>query len=68
MKEYTYDICQPYDSAAGIIGFNDTVTITVESGDPGGDESGEYSFKEFMLQSLREWYYEAGVKLQEEEK
>ena len=63
MKTYTFDVYHPGERAAGIIGFSDTITITVESGDPGGDDSGEHSFQEFMLTFLREWYDGATVEL-----
>lgn len=62
-KTFTFDIDHPGEQAAGIYGFTDTVKITVESGEPGGDESGEDSFQEFMLQALKEWYDGAGVKI-----
>ena len=62
-KTFVFDIYQPQDRSAGIIGFYDTVSITVVSGDPGGEEQGEESFQEFILQSLKEWYDGAFVEL-----
>lgn len=59
-----YEIYHPGEHAAGIVGFSDTIEITVESGDPGG-EPGE--FAEFMRYSLHEWYDGAGVILKREE-
>lgn len=53
-----FDVCVPGDYAAGIRGFSDTVTITVDSGDPGG-EPGE--FEAHIRQALVEWY-ESGDK------
>jgi len=61
-RHYRYDIDHPGEIGAGIHGFTDRITITVDSGDPGGDETGDDSFQEFMLNSLREWYDGAGVR------
>lgn len=62
LKTYVYHIEHPGEYAAGIRAFTDTVTIAVDSGEPGGDEEGEYSFHEFMLQALKEWYDGAHVR------
>jgi len=43
----------PGEMSAGIIGFNDTITVIVDSGDPGG-EPGE--FEEYIREMLNEWY------------
>lgn len=43
----------PSERAAGLPGIDDVITITVDSGDPGG-VLGE--FEEFMRESLAEWY------------
>ncbi len=55
-----YEIGMPDELSAGIRGFTDEITITVESGDPGG-ESGE--FASFMHDYLKEWYDGANVVL-----
>jgi hypothetical protein len=67
-KTFIFDIYQPQDRSAGIIGFSDTVSITVVSGDPRGDIEGEDIFQEFMLQSLKEWYDGAFVTLKTKDK
>jgi len=48
-----FNIYVPGEKAAGIIGFEDTVVVTVNSGDPGG-EPGE--FEEHIRGALIEWY------------
>ena len=53
-----YLVEMPDDFSAGLRGFTDTLEITVESGDPGGDPG---EFAEFMRQSLAEWFDGAGV-------
>ena len=53
MKTFEFSICVPGERSAGIIGFTDTIKITVESGDPGG-EPGE--FESFIKDCLKEWY------------
>ena len=60
-RSYVYDIYVPSEHGAGIRGYSDTVTITIDSGDPGGDETGPDSFKEFMTASLKEWFDGAHV-------
>lgn len=52
----------PEELGAGIRGFNDVVTISVASGNPGG-EQGE--FEEFMKDCLAEWYDGASVTIEE---
>ncbi len=44
-KKITYDIDDPGDMSAGIWGFSDTITIMIDSRDPG---CGEGEFEEFM--------------------
>lgn len=58
-----YWICMPQDYSAGIIGFDDTVTIFIESGDPGGD-AGE--FAQHIKDALSAWYDGAMVTLLEQ--
>ncbi|OPZ48255.1 MAG: hypothetical protein BWY95_00962 [Bacteroidetes bacterium ADurb.BinA104] len=58
---YKYSIDSPGESAAGIRSFTDEVMIIVDSGDPGGEETGEDSFAEHMRQALTEWYDGAKV-------
>jgi len=52
-KEIVYDVEWPGDPAAGIDGGYEQVTITIESGDPGG-EVGE--FESHMSEALAKWY------------
>lgn len=58
--ELTFNVCFPGEMAAGLSSYTETVTIAVESGDPGG-EQGE--FAEHMRQALAEWFDGAGVAL-----
>jgi hypothetical protein len=57
-----YDIHHPGERSAGVNAFEDTVTIEIESGDPGGN-NGE--FAEHMRDSLKEWFDGAKVKIKE---
>lgn len=63
-KKYTFDVYHAGERAAGLHSFTDTVTVAVESGDPGGD-AGE--FEEFILQTLKDWYDGAGVRVRKGE-
>ncbi|MDD2869632.1 hypothetical protein [Neomegalonema sp.] len=56
MRKMVYDVYVPSEYSAGIRGFTDTVTVIIESGDPGGEKDGEYSFVEEMRKFLNEWY------------
>jgi hypothetical protein len=58
MKEIRFSITDPGESGAGLRGFTDSVTIIVESGDPGGDDG---EFEQFIKDALREWYQGATV-------
>jgi hypothetical protein len=58
----TYQIDDPGEPAAGLNSFSDVVTVTVESGDPGG-EKGE--FVDAMRKFLLAWYDGAKVVLVE---
>jgi hypothetical protein len=60
---FVFNVEMPQELGAGLLGFTDVVTISVESGDPGG-EPGE--FEEFIRNALREWYDGAGIELAEE--
>lgn len=60
---YKYEIDSPDELDAGLHGFRDEVTVIVDSGEPGGDPTGEDSFEEYMRQALIEWYDGAGVML-----
>jgi hypothetical protein len=60
MVTFTYDIDFSGEMAAGLRPFTDTVKISVESNDPGGD-AGE--FEAFMMEGLRDWYDGASVVL-----
>ena len=57
-QTYKFDIDSPSEYAAGLRGFTDTVSVTVDSGNPGG-EPGE--FQEAMRTFLSEWYNNARV-------
>ena len=59
-KTFVYEIVHPGERAAGIDAFTDVVTITIESGEPGG-EPGE--FAQFMRDCLADWYDGARVTL-----
>lgn len=63
---YKYEIDSPDELDAGLHGFRDEVTVIVDSGEPGGDPTGEDSFEEYMRQALIEWYDGAGVTLKKE--
>lgn len=52
-RAIVFDICVPGEYAAGIRGFTDIVTITVDSGDPGGSPG---EFEAHMRLALVEWY------------
>ena len=60
-RKYIYRIEHSGDYAAGLRAYSEEVTIIVASGDPGGGESGEDSFQEFMRRSLEEWFDGARV-------
>lgn len=55
-----YVVSVPSDHSAGIRGFDDIITIIVESGDPGGVEN---EFSEHMRKSLQKWYHDGDVEL-----
>jgi hypothetical protein len=59
--ELRFDVVNDGEQAAGIAAYNDTVAVTVESGDPGG-EIGE--FAEYMRGCLAEWFDGAKVTLE----
>lgn len=59
-REFKFEIRQAPEPAAGIIGFTDTITVIVASGDPGGEEG---EFKEHLREILHEWYDGADVYL-----
>src|ERR1700677_2558174 len=48
-----FDGYHPGELGGGIRGYSDTVTVSVDSGDPGGDK-GEMT--DFMQQRLIEWF------------
>jgi len=57
-KQYVYQIAHPGDRAAGLVPYTDTITVIVDSGQPGGEP------KEFETQLQRwlwEWFDGAGV-------
>ena len=53
-KVIKFDVYFPGDNSA-----SETITITVESGDPGGDPG---EFETFMCVVLSEWFDGAGVR------
>jgi len=53
MQVYTYHIENPGERVAGLNSYTDTVTITIESGFPGG-KPGE--FDHYMQECLAAWY------------
>lgn len=57
---YVFQVEHPGEPGAGIIGFTDTVTVTLDSGNPGGDEG---EFEEDIRSYLAEWFDGAGVTL-----
>jgi len=59
-KTYVFEIDHPGEWGAGIWPYDDVVSITVKSGNPGGEEG---EFEEFMLACLQEWYWGANVTL-----
>lgn len=48
-----FEVTVPSDPSAGMMGFTETVTVSLDSGDPGG-EPGE--FAAYLYQTLRDWY------------
>ena len=52
-RKWIVEIDSPQDLDAGIIGFTDTIVITVDSGDPGGAKS---DFGTFLIDMFLEWY------------
>jgi hypothetical protein len=56
----TFDVEHPGELQAGIRAYSDCVTVTVDSGDPGGDPS---EFQTFILELLSEWFDGAAVGL-----
>lgn len=52
-KTFTFEVSENHDPDAGIISYGDTVSITVHSGDPGGEPG---DFIEHMHQALADWY------------
>jgi hypothetical protein len=61
-KTISFQIYFPGETGAGLRSFSDLITITVDSGDAGGD-AGE--FEQHMLLTLQEWYPGASVTLEE---
>lgn len=52
-KSFVFEVESHFEPAAGITAYGDTVTVTVHSGEPGG-EPGE--FQQFIQGALAEWY------------
>ena len=62
MKEYCFGIYCPVDVAAGLRSYGDTVTISIESGDPGGDPG---EFETYIKEILSDWFDGARVWVKE---
>jgi len=58
MKTLIFEIDSPQELSAGLRGFTDTITITVDSGDAGGEEG---EFEKYIQNALLEWYDGATV-------
>lgn len=56
----TFDVIHPGERGAGIRAYSDTVTVTVDSGDPGGVQD---EFTEEMQKFLLQWFDGAAVGL-----
>jgi hypothetical protein len=59
-QTWKFDVEHPGELAAGINSYSDIIKVTVESGNPGGEEN---EFAQFMLDALKEWYDGARVGL-----
>jgi hypothetical protein len=55
---YVYDVVMPSELAAGLHGYTETVTVILDSGDPGGTP-GEFQLS--LQQFLGEWFDGATV-------
>ena len=53
MKKLIFEVSGINDPAAGVVTYGDTITVTVESGDPGG-EKGEFEAE--ITGFLADWY------------
>ncbi len=58
MKELYFTIVHPSETAAGLLGYSEEITIIIDSGNPGG-EPGE--FEAYMCGCLAEWFDGAAV-------
>ena len=56
----TFDVEHPGKLQAGLRAYSDRVTVTVESGDPGGSPD---EFREVIQESLSQWFDGAAVGL-----
>lgn len=50
------DVSSPGEADAGMRPFTDTVRVSCESGDFGGEADGEFSFAEIFRSFVAEWY------------
>lgn len=57
-KDYKFTVVCPGEIGAGLRSYTEEVTISVESGDPGGDPG---EFEAFLKDCLTEWFDGAGV-------
>ena len=56
----TFDVEHPGELQAGLRAYSDRVTVTVDSGDPGGDPG---EFETFIQESLSQWFDGAAIGL-----
>lgn len=61
MKSWTVNINFTGEMSAGLWPYRDTVTVSVDSGNPGGD-TGE--FESFLREVFAEWYPGANVNVE----
>ena len=54
----TFEVEHPGELASGMRGYSEKVTVTVDSGDPGG-EAGEFALH--IRQALEDWHHGARV-------
>lgn len=59
----TFDVEHPGELQAGLRAYSDRVTVTVDSGDPGGDPG---EFETFIQESLSQWFDGAAVGIRPE--
>lgn len=63
VKKYKFNIVHPGEYGAGIRSYSETVEVSLESGDPGGDPG---DFELFMEDCLADWFDGASVWVDDE--